>query len=292
MFGDGIVSIRSANLEHSETPNMEGDKGFRGHPKLSPLTPSNGAIPEPCKFPREGIVGNILHRPLPDLPVTRSRQNSTASLRSNCPSLTPSLMQYVDGDEFDREEIELVTAQPVLIPSESMQALELEHGNDSKLSNLSQSDYAASLDSTEASPSPERPSPESYLPTTGSVLERHLTEFESPVAQSSPARGRVKMRTLVEERAQSEDENDSHADTMDLTEAEWLRHSPSPLRRKSGCVERLWSPRPDKRESGSSSDESVHKEHAPSRNALSDTTTTANVVHTNGIRDPPIGNWI
>lgn len=201
-------------------------------------------------------------------------------------------MQYVDGDEFDREEIELVTAQPVLIPSESMQALELEHGNDSKLSNLSQSDYAASLDSTEASPSPERPSPESYLPTTGSVLERHLTEFESPVAQSSPARGRVKMRTLVEERAQSEDENDSHADTMDLTEAEWLRHSPSPLRRKSGCVERLWSPRPDKRESGPSSDESVHKEHAPSRNALSDTTTMANVVHTNGIRDPPIGNWI
>lgn len=295
-FGDDKRSTGPVNLEASDAPSTEADNTTKGYPKLSPRFLSDGVVPEPCKLPREGAMENILQRPLPELPTTRPRQASTASLRSNCPSLTPSLMQYVDGDEFDKEEIELDTAQPVLIPSESMQALELEHGNESKLSNVSLSDYADSHYSPEASPSPERPSPESYLPTTGSVLERHFDEFEIPLAQSSPARGRAKMHTLFEEGPQSEDENDSQTDTLYPTEAEWLRHSPSPLRRKSGCVERLWSPRPDQRASDSSSNTSIHREFALSPkktgNAANNGAAGDAGIQANGVRDPPAGNWI
>ncbi|RYP73333.1 hypothetical protein DL771_003762 [Monosporascus sp. 5C6A] len=165
---------------------------------------------------------------------------------------------YVESDDFQKEDIRLSTAEPaVLIPSGSMQTLELENSDDSSGSGDSLSDYAASPDCTVASRSPVLPSPDGYLPTTGSVLEDHLDDFESPVAQSSPARVGLRMPGLGPEITLVESEDDPRISTLKLTEAEWLRHSPSPLRRKTGRVERLWSPTPEKRASGSSSDDSM-----------------------------------
>ncbi|RYP50636.1 hypothetical protein DL769_010924 [Monosporascus sp. CRB-8-3] len=258
VFGNDLKLSNLATSEASDLQGTEGDYVLKSPPQLSPLAPSNGPIPEPCKLPREGITNDILQRPLPEIPTGCSRQSSMSSLRSNCPSLTPSLMQYVESDDFQKEDIRLSTAEPaVLIPSGSMQTLELEDSNDSRGSGDSLSDYAASPDYTVASRSPEHPSPEGYLPTTGSVLEDHIDEFESPIAQSSPARGRLRIPSFGPEGTLVEGEDHPRISTLKLTEAEWLRHSPSPLRRKSGRIERLWSPTPEKRASGFSSEDST-----------------------------------
>ncbi|RYO93619.1 hypothetical protein DL766_010542 [Monosporascus sp. MC13-8B] len=260
VFRNDLKSVNLTTSETSDLQGVEGDYVLQSPPKLSPVAPSNGPIPEPCKFPRAGITSDVLQRPLPEIPTGRSRQSSTSSLRSNCPSLTPSLMQYVESDSFQKEDIRLSTAEPaVLIPSGSMQTLELENANDSRGSgdSLSDYDYTASPDCTVASRSPRLPSPEGYLSTTGSILEDHLDNFESPIAQSSPARRRLMMLTSGAECTLVESDDHPHTSTLKLTEAEWLRHSPSPLRRKSGRVERLWSPTPEKRASGSSSENSM-----------------------------------
>ncbi len=286
-----MVSSGLGDTEPLELPGRKEENGLKNPPKL-PLIPPDDPVPEPCKAQREGVANDILQRPLPELPMTRSRQSSTSSLRSNCPSLTPSLIQYVDSGEFDKEEVRLDIAHPVLIPSESMQALELGNGNDSKTSWNSVSDYGTSPDSTGASHSPERPSPEAYLPTTGSVLERHLTELESPIGQSSPSRSRHKIRALVPDNNQCGDEAKARVNPLELTEAEWLRHSPSPLRH----AKRLWSPRPGKRASDSSSDGSIRREHVLFPTIVTESapenTSGDKVVHANEIRDPPMGNWI
>ena len=286
------------NAESSNIPTTEEDDVLVQPLKLPTGTPSTGPVPEPYKSVGTQIVNDILQRPLPNLPMTRSRQSSTSSVRSNCPSLTPSVMQYVDGDDFDQEEIELHTARPVVISPTSMQAQAQEPGNenDSRGSIFSISDYANSPDSTMASRAEDCPSPDDYLPTTGSILERHLEEPESPIAHSSPKRIKAKIRVFTQEDAHSEDEDPAEIGTMELTEAKWLRHVPSPLRRKTGRVQRLWSPRPDKRESDSSSIYSIHSETTlkadPGNDISSSEASKAPAVSANRATSPPKGNWI
>ncbi|RYP62953.1 hypothetical protein DL770_009494 [Monosporascus sp. CRB-9-2] len=295
VFGNELKLVNLATSEASDLQGMEGDYALKSPPKLSPLAPSNRPIPEPCKLPRAGITDDILQRPLPEIPTGRSRQSSTSS---NCPSLTPSLMQYVESADFQKEDIRLSTAEPaVLIPSGSTQTLELETGNDSRGSGDFLSDYAASPDCIVASRSPELPSPDGYLPTTSSVLEDHLDEFESPIAQSSPARGRLKMPSFGPESMLVEGEDGPRISTLKLTEAEWLMHSPSPLRRKSGRIERLWSPTPEKRASGSSSEDSMFSsDHDHNAKAVCDAAyglaSRNDAIFASEIRGPPSLNTV
>ena len=260
------------------------------------LAPDSLADPQPSN---NSVTNEILQRPLPDLPVTRSRQSSTSSVRSNCPSLTPSLMQYVDSGDFDKEEVQLDTAQPLAISHASMQvqAQELEIGNDSKGSLFSISDYESSLDSATASRSDDCLSLDDYLPATGSVLERHLDEPDSPIARSSPTRIKAKIQVFAQEAAPSDDEEDhAEAGLPELTEAEWLTHVPSPLRRKTGQVQRLQSPQPDKRTSDSSSNYSVHSDNTLKVESDGDVAPWAapkpSADLTKGTISPPKGNWI
>ncbi|KAI1497137.1 hypothetical protein F5X99DRAFT_31939 [Biscogniauxia marginata] len=243
VFDEDMKNTSLAMSEPSEAPKLE--ECFLGSPpEFSASSSARTLAAEHRNPPREGITAEALQRPLPELPRAQSRRSSVSSLRSNCPSLTPSLRQYVESDDFENEDIRLSTAQPLLIPSESMQALELGSGNNHEGEDASLSDYATSPSSTEASQSPQLPSPEGYIPTTGSVLERHLNQFDSPIAQSSPPRGAIKMELTRSEAALVEDEIQST--TLKLTESEWLRYSPSPLRRRSKRAQRLWSLRSER----------------------------------------------
>ncbi|KAI1746399.1 hypothetical protein F4680DRAFT_401281 [Xylaria scruposa] len=237
VFDDNFGIIED-EVSRTET-NAQEEYFLKTPPELSSSSWRSADAKATSQAPEE-LSGEAQQRPLPEIPNVQIRPTSASSLRSNCPSLTPSLRLYVESDDFENEEIRLSTAQPMLISSESMQALELVDTGAEE--GASFSDYASSPGSTEASRSPRLPSPRGYIPTTGSVLERHLTQYDSPIARSSPpqtqnlpssetdeplATSQIKPRTV----------------SLNLTEAEWLRHSPSPLQRKEKR-ERLWSPQP------------------------------------------------
>ncbi|KAI1462495.1 hypothetical protein F4805DRAFT_136793 [Annulohypoxylon moriforme] len=232
------------------SPSKKGEYPQKKPAQLSPTSLANLDM-EDGKQGQEGVMCKMTQRPLPEPPQTLSGQISRESIKSNCPSLTPSLKQYVESEEFEKEEIQLSVAQPVFIPSESMQALELGDVSIHDQGDNSFSDYAVSPSSTETSHSPELPPPEGYLPTTGSVLERHLNQFDSSVAQSPPE-AKIKWPISRPEGASVGDVHADEASTLTMTEAEWLRQSPSPQRRRGNLLGRLWSPRPGKRPGRSS----------------------------------------
>ncbi|KAH8160830.1 hypothetical protein CIB48_g7410 [Xylaria polymorpha] len=278
VFDDNFGVIKGHEAVHAETKSQD-EYFLKTPPELSPSSLRGAVAKATSQAHEKEYLGELQQRPLPEIPNVQTRPTSASSLRSNCPSLTPSLRLYVESDDFENEEIRLSIAQPMLITSESMQALELVDTGTEE--GTSFSDYASSPGSTEASQSPKLPSPRGYIPTTGSVLERHLTQYDSPIAMSSPPQtqdmpsskiGGTLDNTQIEPRTVS----------LNLTEAEWLRHSPSPLQRKGKRAERLWSPQPgpciDEAVGGSDSGSQRHDgnmEH-----------------HTGEIDQTPMGNWI
>ncbi|KAI1280145.1 hypothetical protein F5Y07DRAFT_387011 [Xylaria sp. FL0933] len=247
-------------------------------PELSPS--SRGTVSEVIAgvTPLE-ISGEVQQRPLPDVPTVQPRPASALSL---CPSLTPSLKQYAESEDFENEDIRLSTAQPMLITSESMQALELV--NAGVEDGTSFSDYASSPTSTVASHSPELPSPADYIPTTGSVLERHLVQYDSLSVKSSPPETQEELSFGVSS-AFNNNQTEPRVRVLSLTEAEWLRHTPSPLPRKDKPVERLWSPLPESciGETVGGSDGGCQNVGFRSRSVPD---------HVSEIDQAPIGNWI
>ncbi|KAI0881176.1 uncharacterized protein GGS22DRAFT_173545 [Annulohypoxylon maeteangense] len=234
------------------SPDKVGEYSSKRSTQILPIPLASLAI-EGYGQSREEIMGKMGQRPLPEPPHILSGQVSRESIRSSCPSLTPSLKQYAESEEFEKEEVQLSMAQPVFIPSGSMQALELGDLNIHDQGDNSFSDYAVSPSSTETSHSPKLPPPEGYLPTTGSVLERQLNQFDSPVSHSQPT-ANIRWPIPQPEGAVGlvGDVHSHEVSTLTMTEAEWLRQSPSPQRRRGNAIERLWSPRPGKRSGRSS----------------------------------------
>ncbi|KAI0515348.1 hypothetical protein F5B22DRAFT_656043 [Xylaria bambusicola] len=271
IFDDDVSFTSSLEVGHVKS-NPREEYSLKSPPEFSP--PS---LNEPSEVNTEALEMELSNqtqqRPLPEVPTVQTRPASASSL---CPSLTPSLKQYVESEDFENEEIRLSTAQPMLITSESMQALELVNAGVEE--GTSFSDYASSPTSTEASHSPELPSPAGYIPTTGSVLERQLTQFDSLHLRSSPPKtGDVLCSTTDITSLNNQIEH--RARVLSLTEAEWLRHTPSPLARKDRRSECLWSPCPEsgKEDKMSSSDDDVQSMRLYSHSSPD---------------QAPIGNWI
>lgn len=217
----------------------------------------------------------VQQRPLPDIPSSSLRRpTSASSLRSNCPSLTPSLRHYVESDDFENEEIKVSIAQPMLISSESTQTLEvIDTGSEER---MSFSDYASSPSSTEASHSPKLPSPTSYISTTGSILERHLAQYDSLATMSSPAKVENIPSPTVDGPI-SDDRTESRTGVLDLTESEWLRHTPSPLDGRGKQADNPLSPRPESCMEGAVG-------------TIDEITGAKSQV--DGVAHAPVGNWI
>ncbi|KAI0169449.1 hypothetical protein GGR52DRAFT_592085 [Hypoxylon sp. FL1284] len=244
------------------------------------------------------VVAEPLRRPLPELPKTRQRAASGASLWSACPSLTPSLKKYVEGEDFENEEIQLGTARPaVFIASESMQALDTSGMNTRDHDYNSCSDYEVSSSSTGASQSPALPSPGGYVPTTGSLLEHDLDQWDSPIAQSSPKSKAKHPASNVE--GDGFDNTSLGADALNVTESEWLRQSPSPRERRGSLFTRLWSPHAETRSSRSSLVELLGRNSGSPRNVghskekeSKEDSHIRNGGGTGYAVEPPKGNWI
>ncbi|TGJ84325.1 hypothetical protein E0Z10_g4446 [Xylaria hypoxylon] len=276
---DDVSTTERGKVDRAE-PDAREEYFLKSPPELS-LSSLRGTVPRRIGGALEvEFLGEVQQRPLPDIPSFQARPASASSL---CPSLTPSLRQYVESEDFDNEEIRLSTAQPMLITSESMQALELVGSGADE--GTSFSDYASSPTSTEASHSPKLPSPAGYIPTTGSVLERHLTQYDdSLIVRSSPP----ETQNIPSSRTGSPFSNEQiepRTRVLSLTESEWLRHTPSPLQLKDKRAEHLWNPRPESciGEAVSGSDDGVQRIGLHSHSVPD---------HVDAVDQAPTGNWI
>ncbi|KAI1112593.1 hypothetical protein F5Y14DRAFT_463215 [Nemania sp. NC0429] len=282
IYDPNVSTTERDEAEHAEARPQE-EYFLRSPPEFSSSSSKGAVSTAPGRVYDRDVSGAVQQRPLPDIPYAQIRPASASSLRSNCPSLTPSLRQYVESEDFENEDIRLSTAQPMLISSESMQSLELVDTGAEE--GMSFSDYASSPNSTQASDSPKLPSPAGYIPTTGSVLERHLTQYDSPTAKSSSPPTR-RVSSYGSDDASNSDEIESRTSVLTLTEAEWLRQTPSPLQQKDKGEDRLWSPHPESCSEEVIGDSDDGVPHAALRNRI------AQQSHVDVVNQAPAGNWI
>ncbi|KAI0407523.1 hypothetical protein F4802DRAFT_26790 [Xylaria palmicola] len=275
VFDGGFDTTQS--IESVTRSNDQDEYFLKSPPEFSPSA-LRMVIPKSLMgTPETELLAEMQQRPLPEIPDGQARPASASSLRSNLSiaiSLTPSLKQYVESEDFENEEIRLSTAQPMLISSESMQALELVDAGAEE--GASFSDYASSPSSTATCESPKLPSPDGYIPTTGSVLERHLTQYDSPITRSSPPQSQIILSSRAGD-AFNGDPSEPRTRVINLTEAEWLRQTPSPLQRGDHGAEHPWSPGPASRIGGAVR---VSDDNGLPQN------------RTDAIDQAPAGNWI
>ncbi|KAI1864911.1 uncharacterized protein JN550_008731 [Neoarthrinium moseri] len=239
---NGMVrGVKRGNPEASSGKASSGRVSIRSPFELIPIVFRSQRAPELSKAARAPAPQDFLDRPLPDPPKPRSRHSSQSSLRSNCPSLTPSIADYVDDGRFVEEEVNIGTAHTVMCSTPSM--VELPQRKVDSGEGNSMSDYEHSPPSSPASQSLELPSPQRYMSTTGSVLELNMAEYSSPLMQQSPQSTRSRLPVSASESMLTRNRTRRSPETLNLSESEWMRRTPSPVRRKSWS--RIWSPRLD-----------------------------------------------
>ncbi|ETS77185.1 hypothetical protein PFICI_11059 [Pestalotiopsis fici W106-1] len=210
-----------------------------GRPELLDVVSTVDDGRQSIKTPEDPVEEDIYNRPLPDPPKPRSRHASQSSVHSTCPSLTPSVANYVDNGNLLDEDIRVGTARTVLSSIPSMVELpqrkpEMGEGN-------SFSDYERSSPSSVASSSSQAlPPPERYLSTTDSVLEHQIAQFTSPLVLHSSRQMRPRVPVSASESTLFGELAVSPLASTNLSESEWMGRSPSPVHRRSSS--RLWSP--------------------------------------------------
>ena len=162
-------------------------------------------------------------------------------------------MLYVDSGNFEREEAELGEAKLEKYRCRSHQRHDaapqqhMAHSDDISVESIL-AKYSLSDSVSASGPFP----PASFLQPNGTLLKRPLNNLvpaNRTVAQMNIS---SKARKLlgVDDHAEFELAN---AGTINPTESEWMRRTPSPVRQLiSGPVRRAWSPRPSHKRSGKS----------------------------------------
>ncbi|KAK7954460.1 hypothetical protein PG996_015272 [Apiospora saccharicola] len=186
------------------------------------------------------LPSQTYRRPLPEPPKAASRHSSYSSFKSNCPSLTPSLAQYVDDGEFGDDNVAIGMARTVVSSAPSMVMLAMKGAKAGDSGSLS--DYEHSPPSSIASDSPGHPEPGAYLTTTGSVLERHIAQLSSPfAARTTKQPDHRRIPISVSEEAIPRRPTPLDHESLGLADSLWIRRTPSPTPKKS--ISRFWSPR-------------------------------------------------
>ncbi|KAK8058379.1 hypothetical protein PG994_008827 [Apiospora phragmitis] len=234
---DGPARVPSENRQGDAMPSQY---YLRNAPQMLSIMDSSLPTPQPSMDTQDSLLTEVCHRPLPEPPRVASRHSSYSSLKSNCPSLTPSLAQYVDDGEFGDDEIAVGMARTVVssAPSMVMLATKGTKGGESG----SVSDYEHSPPSSTASDSPGHPEPGAYLTTTGSVLERHIAQLSSPLTTVATMRpGHRRIPISASEEAILRHPTPTDHDSLGLADSKWIKRTPSPVPRRS--IGRFWSPR-------------------------------------------------
>ncbi|KAK6605363.1 hypothetical protein H4I95_05169 [Botrytis cinerea] len=163
-------------------------------------------------------------RPLPDIPSRNSSTASRASATSRAPSVTPSLISYIDRDQPSPEPV-IGTAIAVSIDSD-VSEVSIAFDNESEEDEFDEEHNFEGLSAL--SPPPSRADVCTASDDTTGTLS--LTESEWMRRTPSPLKEQEWMRRTP----------------SPIKESKWMRRTPSPA--KETLVERLWSPTPEKRE--------------------------------------------
>ncbi|TKW54634.1 hypothetical protein CTA1_5045 [Colletotrichum tanaceti] len=181
----------------------EGTFYLTSPPKLAPPPPVRTKIPQPGKLLRDVRQDSNPMRPLPVLPDVEHTLRRASPDSARAPSVTPSLLPYMEessgGDEF-----EIGVARKVMLPSLSQEL-------DETLSRPLPTPPQAQLSSSDYDATP--PS------TSGIYTYKRVGRHEYIAAVSA-----------AEATAES-------FGNMGISEGEWLKRSPSPLRRKQGSLD-------------------------------------------------------
>lgn len=174
---EDVPASRNDDAEDAE------DHDLKRPPKLFPALTSDTRLPQPSKMLRDASFESYLQRPLPELPLENfnriSRRSSAESTTSTTPSITHSLLRYVDEDSFDPDSFEVGVAHLVqLPPSESTIGI-IQAGN-GDLADCSISDFETSPKSRGDSLREERMPFDRYLSTAARGRERGTALSTSP----------------------------------------------------------------------------------------------------------------
>ncbi|KAI9645747.1 hypothetical protein NHQ30_005179 [Ciborinia camelliae] len=197
---------------------------------------------------QEWLANDYNHRPLPEVPSRNSSAASRGSAASRAPSITPSLLSYLDRDQSSPEPI-VGTAIEVSIDSDaSEESIEYEDTEEEYFEDDCNFEGLSAL-----SPPPPKTNTKRQGIISSSPIE---TSFSLPnVTLRKPKRSPNKLSPLkipestnqvIHGVSYTSPESDENTGTISLTESEWMRRTPSPV--KDCLIERLWSPTPERRE--------------------------------------------
>ncbi|QSZ30493.1 hypothetical protein DSL72_000047 [Monilinia vaccinii-corymbosi] len=191
-------------------------------------------------------------RPLPEIPSRNSSAASRASAKSRAPSVTPSLLSYFDRDQSSPEPI-IGTAIAVTIDSDVSEISMMYEEDDTEDEDFEDHDFEGI---SALSPPPSRIDAKRQGIISASPIQ---TSFSLPnVTLRKPKRSPDKLSPLkipprkesvyhaVNGHFHTSTSSDENTGTISLSESEWMRRTPSPV--KGALIERLWSPTPEKRE--------------------------------------------
>ncbi|TGO87075.1 hypothetical protein BPOR_0252g00100 [Botrytis porri] len=212
-------------------------------------------------FSHEWLASEYNTRPLPDIPSRTSSAASRASATSRAPSVTPSLLSYIDRDQPSPEPV-FGTAIAVSIDSD-VSEISIEYKDDSEEDEFDEEYNFEGLSAL--SPPPSRTDsrrqgiissstiqPSFSLPNVTIHKQRHSIDEISPL-RIPPRKDSITAKSYMSTAS------DDNTGTLSLTESEWMRRTPSPVKEsewmrrtpsptKKTIIERLWSPTPGKRE--------------------------------------------
>ncbi|KAM3070379.1 hypothetical protein ACMFMG_010206 [Clarireedia jacksonii] len=205
--------------------------------------------PLPSKFPATLVNGaahsqdwltTAYNRPLPEIPsrnssVSHSRPSSAAS---RAPSVTPSLMSYLERDQTSPEPY---VGDAIAISIDGSGDASNENSISSHAGNSSEPDGSVILTGNANRQA-------TIIPTSFSLPKVTFRKAKKSSDKPSPIKISTKYSSplkIINGPLAADDNDDSHTGTLSLTESEWMCRTPSPVRNdpEYSCIERkLWSP--------------------------------------------------
>ncbi|KAF7949192.1 hypothetical protein EAE96_008360 [Botrytis aclada] len=255
---DAFIVSSDSTMEPDPFYISSGEKGIER--KIMPISKFSALSIDGAGSSHKWLASEYNTRPLPEIPSRTSSAASRASATSRAPSVTPSLLSYIDRDQPSPEPV-IGTAIAVSIDSD-VSEISIEYENDSEEDEFDEEYNFEGLSAL--SPPPSRTDskrqgiissstiqPSFSLPNVTIHKPRHSIDETSPL-RVPPRKESITAKSYISTAS------DDNTGTLSLTESEWMRRTPSPvkesewLRRtppaKETIIERLWSPTPEKRE--------------------------------------------